>query len=123
MLLAGLHAEGIDPIAVGHPHLHQILLMAPEHAYWQEPITCEMVRAACMARRVRNFEPVLEAMTQWLNSPQAAWLFLYLHEIIHGDPPLGPSAWIADSVCRVYAMRSSNSQPMLKAIADGLRVH
>ena len=92
MLLAGLRAEGIDPIAVGHPHLHQILLMAPENGNWERPLSRAMVEEACVLRRVRNYESLLDSMTAWLNSPPAAWLFLYLRKQVFLNPLQGPSA-------------------------------
>ena len=47
-----LFAEGIDPAAVHHHHLYQILRMAPERASWDQPATADDVMEACITRSV-----------------------------------------------------------------------
>ena len=47
-----LFAEGIDPAAVGHQQLYQILRMAPGRKNWDHQVTAEDVREACVARSV-----------------------------------------------------------------------
>ena len=47
-----LFAEGIDPAAVYHRRLYQILRMAPERKHWDQQVTAEDVREACITHSV-----------------------------------------------------------------------
>ena len=80
-----LYAEGIDPAAVHHQHIYQILRMAAEKKNWDHQVTAEDVRQACIDRNVVNYERHVDAMAQWLNSPEAAWAFLYLGDTVRRD--------------------------------------
>ena len=65
-----LHSEGIDPATVYRQHIYQILRMAPEKKNWDHQVTAEDVRQARIDRNVVNYERHVDAMAQWLNSPE-----------------------------------------------------
>ena len=104
MLLANYTLQNVDPDVAGHHQIHQLLLFAPADARWSQPVTEDMVRRTCEARRIKDYEDLIGPMTLWLNSAQAAWLFLYLWELLTLTCA-APSAWLADSGCRIYNPR------------------
>ena len=57
-----LHSEGVDPAAVYHQHINQILLMAPAKKKWDHPVTADNVRQARVDRSVVNYERHVDAM-------------------------------------------------------------
>ena len=74
--------EGIEHSAVYHHQLAQILLMAPDDIDWQTPVTKEMVESSCQKRQVSGYEAYVDSMAEWLNSPEAAWLYFYVGETV-----------------------------------------
>ena len=112
---------GIELLSVHRLTLHQILLMAPADARWNSPATLQMVADTCRQRKVKNYEPHVESMTNWLNSPSALWLFAYMKEAFEVDR-YGPSMWHGDSGCVVYSPGGQRSKSMLEVIKKDLGI-
>ena len=85
-------------------------------------MTAEVVRKACVDRNVINFEGHVDAMAQWLNSPEAVWAFLYLGETVRRGDAMARSPIFGDSGCCIFNNAGQKGISALTVIERDLRI-
>ena len=62
-------------------------------------------------------------MAQWLNSPEAAWAFLYLGDAVRCDGTMGRSPVFEDSGCCIFSNSGQKGVSALQAVERDLAMH